>query len=557
MHIKKDNGVSPVIGTILLISLSVVLVAIVSVAVMSGISSFSAVDTKIVGFTVVVNDNETATVTPVSGPDLPYLQSYTVYLDNGHIQSVPESDVLSGAIITDFDDNVTRINIAGNFTDGITALVFSGKVINKTVVYDPSGGGQYYIMGNNSGEGYTTPEDFVASLNAWSAGLNTTYDYGNGHSGTDIAYLNGNQLKLRGDIVIGREPITITPGLAGLVLNNGDEGLSEITFFRAPGYEGPLLVIQSQAQVDWNSGTILTLEGNGHGDAPLMVIEGDASFNVAKITLINNTNPNGNGGGIKNAGTLSVQASLIVANNKAKNGGGIYNEGTSFNITACEIYNNVASENGGGIYNAGSNPVDINNGAANVHDNSAVDGGGVYNAGTLTGGFPITNNIASGNGGGIYNAVGGTLTLGSSTALVYYNTANGDGGGIYNQGSITALNSASYNTALGNGGGVYNTGTYSVSSGTISDNTALNGGGLYNLGSATHNGYFTSNAVTQNGGGIYNAGIYTMNWGSFTSNTAENIGNKMYATEYSTNSIPSWLVSLTEVQGNPGYSYAD
>ncbi len=192
MHKKKDNGVSPVIATILLISLSVVLVAIISVSVMSGISVFSAIDTKIVGFTVVVNDDETATVTPVSGKDLPYLESYTVYLDNGHIRSVPESgsDVLSGAIITDFDNNVTHINIAGNFIDGLTALVFSGKVINNTVVDDPSGGGAYYIMGDNSGEGYTAPEGFVASLNAWSAGLNTTYDYGNGLSGPDIAYLN-------------------------------------------------------------------------------------------------------------------------------------------------------------------------------------------------------------------------------------------------------------------------------------------------------------------------------------------------------------------------------
>jgi len=298
-----------------------------------------------------------------------------------------------------------------------------------------------------------------------------------------------------------------------------------------------------------------------------MVIEGDASFNVATITLINNTNPNGNGGGIKNAGTLSVQASLIVANNKAKNGGGIYNEGTSFHITKCEIYNNIATEKGGGIYNAGSNPVDINNGDANVHNNFAVDGGGVYNAGTLTGGFPITNNIAYGNGGGIYNGARGTLTLSSGGASVYNNTANGDGGGIFNQGSITALNSASYNTALGNGGGVYNTGTYLATSGTISNNQAQNGGGIYNdvsgkLGDVAQSSPFAStisyNEATVNGGGVYNAGYVYFGWPTISGNTASIAGQQYYATLTSTNTASGSYFSYGRLkESGSGYYYID
>ena len=370
MHKKKDNGVSPVIGTILLISLSVVLVAIVSVSVMSGISSFSAVDTKIVGFTVVVNDNETATVTPVSGPDLPYLQSYTVYLDNGHIQSVPDSgsDVLSGAIITDFDDNVTRINIAGNFTDGITALVFSGKVINKTVVYDPSGGGQYYTMGTNDGEGFTSPSELNTSLNDWWHVL---------HPDSDIAYLQGNQLALYGDITIGKEPLTINQNLEKMYPNTNSGGLLQITFYRAPGYDGPILVIESDAHVDWNHGTLLTLDGNGHGDAPLMVIEDDASFNVATITLINNTNPNGNGGGIYNAGVLTILSNSIVANNNAKYGGGIFvDTGGRLTMNGGSITGNFATEKGGGVYNKGTHT--LNSGSIDETNTAPI--GSVYYA---------------------------------------------------------------------------------------------------------------------------------------------------------------------------------
>jgi len=472
MLTRKDSGVSPVIAVILLIALSVILISIISASVMSGISTLSAVDTKIVGFTVVVNDNNTSTVTPVSGKGLPYLTSYTVYLDNGHVQNVPDSgaSVLSGAIITGFDSNVTRINIAGHFTDGITALVFSGKVINKTVVYDPSGGGAYYIMGDNDGKGFTTPEEFVASLNAWSAGLNTTYDYGNGHSGTDIAYLNpygGNQLNLRGDIVVGREPITITDNLEFLVLNTGNGGLPVITISRAPNYEGSLLVIQSGADVSWASGTNLILDGMGHGEAPLLVIEDNASFAVHSITIVNNTNPNGNGGGIYNAGKFTASSTVTVSGNTAKNGAGLYNLGTISFSSNNIIRDNIASENGGGIYNAAPSSVTIK---GPVTHNTAKYGGGIYNVGTLSTVETISENTATISGGGVYNT--GTYTF-SWTSDVTSNEAQ-YGGGIYNAGIVPFYGgSISGNAATIQGGGLYNTNSFTLGGGSsITGNTA-------------------------------------------------------------------------------------
>jgi hypothetical protein len=377
--------------------------------------------------------------------------------------------VLSGAIITDFDDNVTRINIAGNFTDGITALVFSGKVINKTVVYDPSGGGAYYIMGDNSGEGYTTPEGFVASLNAWSAGLNTTYDYGNGHSGTDIAYLNpyNDNLNLRGDIVVGREPITITQDLDGLVLNDGNGGLKVITISRAPNYEGTLLVIQSGADVSWAAGTNLVLDGMGHGEAPLLVIDDDASFAVHSITMVNNTNPNGNGGGIYNAGTFTASSPVTISGNTAKNGAGLYNVGAISFSSNNIIQDNIASENGGGIYNAAPFSVAIK---GPVTHNTAKYGGGIYNVGTLSSVETISENTATISGGGVYNT--GTYTF-SWTSTVTSNKAQ-YGGGIYNAGTVPFYGgSVSGNTATIQGGGLYNTGSFTLGGGSsITGNTA-------------------------------------------------------------------------------------
>ena len=126
MNKIKDNGVSPVIGTILLVALSIILVSLVSVSVMSAVGSFTPVENKVVGFTVQVNaSNNSALVTPVSGTDLPFLLSYRVYTDNGHWDK-PDAGSLT---VPNFNSAVTYVNIVGNFTDEVTGLVFSGKVV--------------------------------------------------------------------------------------------------------------------------------------------------------------------------------------------------------------------------------------------------------------------------------------------------------------------------------------------------------------------------------------------------------------------------------------------
>ncbi len=354
----------------------------------------------------------------------------------------------------------------------------------------------YYTVGS---EPYANASEFVASLNAW-------------QNGTADLVGGGNSLLLFRDIIVGNEPIVLTPEIMGSdnVLYITDEwspvflenGKDNITISRAPGYTGALFVIETGTL---SSQTVqIVLDGtNQVGSAPLLVIENGAMLSINEVlTVINGINEGGEGGGIYNAGALSVADRLIIANNKAKNGGGIYNTGTSFSITACDIYGNAASEKGGGIYNTGSNSVSINNPNATVHDNTATDGGGVYNAGTLNGGFPITGNTASGNGGGIYNAGSVTFTNGQPISGNF----------------------------AGNGGGIYNTGTMQVGA-PISSNTAI-----------------------LNGGGLYNTGSYTMNWGSFSGNTAGSIGNHVYASGTSTNSISAGVITL--INGG-GYYYAD
>ncbi|MGA3049728.1 MAG: Ig-like domain repeat protein [Terracidiphilus sp.] len=133
---------------------------------------------------------------------------------------------------------------------------------------------------------------------------------------------------------------------------------------------------------------------------------------------------------------------FTCCNNVTVNGGGIYNAGT-LTVTNSTFYGNAAgpgSVGGGGIYSVGT--LTVLNGT--FHSNSAglgyytgqtPAGGGIYNNyGTLT----VTNSTFTGNsvgqyggGGGIMNWCG-TSTVTNSTFTANSVGLNGGGGGIYN-----------------------------------------------------------------------------------------------------------------------------
>jgi predicted outer membrane repeat protein len=112
----------------------------------------------------------------------------------------------------------------------------------------------------------------------------------------------------------------------------------------------------------------------------------------------------------------------------------------------------------------------------------------------------------------------GSLTL--TTGVAFTNgSADGDGGAILNHGAVALTGSSlSDNTATGNGGGLANADTPSgtapaatFTNSPVSHNTAqLSGGGIYNgiRGSLTTSGvsgsplFITGNTATLNGGGI-------------------------------------------------------
>jgi len=229
---------------------------------------------------------------------------------------------------------------------------------------------------------------------------------------------------------------------------------------------------------------------NGPGSAQLTVRRSSSDlyriFNIASgtvgisgLTAKDGSTPNANGGGgVKNAGTLTM-IDVVVNSNQAgsfgsiANGGGVFNQGT-LSMTNCAVTGNATV---GGASNPGQ-------------------GGGVHNVGTLT----MTNCLVSGNqtgasiggtgglGGGISNQ--GPMTLTGTTISNNVTglgpNSSGQGGGINNSASATLINCSVKDNQTGPGGGGtggginHGGGTLTVIGSTISGNTGGFAGGIEN-----------------------------------------------------------------------------
>ena len=271
----------------------------------------------------------------------------------------------------------------------------------------------------------------------------------------------------------------------------------------------------------------------GTPDFSVFTVDSSVTASLTGLTISGGLSASG--GGIYNAGTLTVANSTIDDNSAYSSyedtyGGGIYNTGT-LTVTNSTIDNNGASSYnyyyesfGGGIYNAGT--LTVTN--SNIDQNSAGSGGGIYNAGTLT----VTNStignynvgfIFNGNdGGGIYNA--GTLTVTNSTI------DNNEGDGMYSPaGTLTVTNSTIDNNY---GDGIYSAGTLAVTNSTIDNNEGV---GIYNAGTYTLT--VTNSTIDNNensyyeasyGGGIYNAGTLTVTNSNIDQNSGDYGGGGIF-----------------------------
>jgi hypothetical protein len=247
------------------------------------------------------------------------------------------------------------------------------------------------------------------------------------------------------------------------------------------------------------------------------------------------------------AGARVTLAHLTIEHGRSRDGGGVYNAGT-LTVSDSTLTSNFADYSGGAISNTGTLTVSrtgIDNNSADAYDGGAEAGGGIYSEGTLT----VTDSDlfvnSAGFGGGIYNLGAMTATncefASNHAEWGSFGESGGDGGGIYNGGTATVSNSTlDYNSALGRGGGIYNPhdfslgieGTLTVSNSTLSFNS-------------TGDAFSTD----RNGGGIYNGGTLTVISSTLSSNTAFSTGGGLYNPFYGTASLQNTIVA-----GNTGSS---
>ncbi len=208
-------------------------------------------------------------------------------------------------------------------------------------------------------------------------------------------------------------------------------------------------------------------------------VHSGATVELRNVTLTDGLTPaNGPGGGVYNAGSLTITSSQVVSNTTGfgassvggdggdgAHGGGIYNTGQLTLTNNSFVRGNITGL--GGLSTGG-------NGGAGGH------GGGIYNAGQLTVSVSVVEDNATGAGG---NAIRVTETITGG--------AGGSGGGIYNTGhvTVTANSTVGGNStgpggagvggdggAGGSGGGIYNTGQLISDNGSITENTTGAGG---------------------------------------------------------------------------------
>jgi CSLREA domain-containing protein len=232
-------------------------------------------------------------------------------------------------------------------------------------------------------------------------------------------------------------------GVTGtIILTNGELAINQNLTITGPGADS------------------LTISGN---DASRVIsIASSKAVTITGVTIQDGNVSDDTGGGILNAGTLTLD-NCIISDNTAPNVGGIIiSAGGTLTLANCTVSGNTATNNTGGIGNEGI--LTLNN--STVSGNTATNNiGGIGNIGTLTlDNSTVSGNTASGNGGGIGN-YGGMVNISNST--LSGNTAGSGGGGIYNSGgTVNVKNTILAGNSPDNCAGTMTSQGYNLESGT-------------------------------------------------------------------------------------------
>ncbi len=309
--------------------------------------------------------------------------------------------------------------------------------------------------------------------------------------------------EVNADSSSGTDIIDLTGVSGAIILSNGVLGLTRTS--------GPVVITGPGAGA-------LTISGN-HASEVLSFASG-MTASLSGVTIANGLIA-GNGGGIFNAGTLSIVNSAFTGDaiTGSHSGGAIYNNGTLF-VSGSSLTGNTSNQSGGAINNNGQMTI-VNCTFAN---NSATGGGAIYQTGTT---LLVTESTFTGNSSG--SGQGGAIGIvGAFEDYINGNTFS--------------------NNSAGQGGAIYSSRSLTVSNTTFTGNVATYGGGIYEINGplAVSNSTFFSNSANSAGGGAYFTGggsSITVANSTMTGNSAGGAGGLF---------IPSGTVSLLSsiVAGN-------
>jgi hypothetical protein len=423
------------------------------------------------------------------------------------------------------DDPTTAVNGAQQFTASSTDQF--GNALGSSPSYSWSAGG-----GSITNAGV-----FKAPASAGNITITASAD--GVHGSTSVSVVSAATITVSAATVAALE---VAIASANTDSANGDAA----TILFAASLDGdtitvgpvPLNLKAGTGAIRIEGGGLITLSGGGNSQ--VFQVDSGAHVTLDGLTIKDGSAGSGSGGGIDNAGNLTVTNSTLSDNTAGASGGGIDNTG-SLTVSNITLTGNSAAANGGGIDNAGNLTV------SNV---------------TLTG------NTAGANGGGIDNEQAGTLS--ATNATISGNSAqpggtSGAGGGISNAGTLTLISTTlADNSASSAGGGIYSTGLMTVTGSTIDDNTgSYIAGGINNQGTMTVTNCTLAGNYSYLGGGIYNGNYYglsgnlTLSNDTITTNFADyGAGGGIYmangTTGVSTLTLFNTLVSGNYASGSNG-----
>lgn len=467
-----------------------------------------------------------------TGEQIVYVRASTVRLVDLDISGgVPDGgDMLQGAGLYLWDSSsvvMESCRVYGNLANGLGGGIYvtnSTLVLTNSVVisnaafnassgaYQPRGCGGGIAVNNGRLEIYSTPGSnaYVNWNEANHMGGGIYVDNGSvcilSGEASDVLYnaaTNGGGIAVLGG---SRLEVLDGPDVCGNTATNDGGGI-----WMAGQSTG--LIRYAQTYIGFNGtslGPNLTLEGSGGGlfvDDSVLRLEGarvchnraeksggglyltnaTCAMNGGAIGYPFNTNhmnyADWTGGGVyAKDSTLELTNGVVVCGNTArKGGGGIAGSDIDLLLRDMEVRDNTALEMASGGLNLGYyGSLEARN--ANIHGNRGVTGGGLRLLwiGTDFDGVGISNNIASGNGGGLY-ALYGSLYVTNSIFLS--NQAGGSGGGLKMDGNSDASfwdSTVSKNSASNHGGGLFitNCAVRIVHSSVSRNNADIGGAGL-------------------------------------------------------------------------------